>query len=80
MQTLKKVDAKFWHELGLQLRKERKRQGLKIYEVAKKMGYSRSLVNHWELGYSKMNAKQYKAYCNVLNIMPKINVHVVIDN
>lgn len=80
MQTLKKADAKFWHELGLQFRKERKRQGLKIHEIAEKTGYSRALVNHWELGYSKMTDKQFKAYCNVLKIEPKLNVHVMIKN
>lgn len=80
MQTLKKVDEKFWHELGLQLRKERQKQGLKIHEIASKTGYSRALVNHWELGYSKMSQDQYKAYCNVLKITPKLNVHVMIDN
>ena len=33
MQTLKKVDEKFWHELGLQLRKERQKQGLEPLDI-----------------------------------------------
>lgn len=76
MQTIKTVDEKFYRELGKQLRMIREERRMTLSEVSKKIGYSRSLIDQWELGYSKIKPKQLDLLCDVYDISNLMTVTV----
>ena len=61
-------EKEFNIRLGKTLREERKRIGYSIYDVAERIGVSKSTVSYWENGERTMSALYLKMYCDVLNI------------
>ena len=76
MQQIKTVDKAFYHELGNTLRKIRERRNMTLREVAQKTGYSRPLIDHWELGYNKIKPKQLENLCRVYDVSNNLSVTV----
>ena len=54
MQTLRTVDELFYRELGKELRELRFNRGLTLKELSNLTGYSRAMIDHWELGFNKI--------------------------
>lgn len=61
-------EKEFNIRLGNALREERKKIGYSIYDVANRIGVSKSTVSYWENGERTMSALYLKMYCDVLNI------------
>ncbi|MBE6139335.1 MAG: helix-turn-helix domain-containing protein [Firmicutes bacterium] len=78
MQVIKTIDSYFYKELGLQLRNIRQEQRLTLNEISKKTGYSRPLIDRWELGITKIKPSQFERICNVLSIPTMLKVDVQI--
>lgn len=78
MQVIKTIDSYFYKELGLQLRNIRQEKRLTLNEISKKTGYSRPLIDRWELGITKIKPSQFERLCNVLSIPTMLNVDVQI--
>lgn len=76
VQTLKKIDAKFYKALGQRLREVRHHRGVDLKELSQLTGFSRSLLDHWELGYNKITQKQYETLCKALNITTEMDIDV----
>ena len=72
------IDSYFYKELGLQLRNIRQEQRLTLNEISKKTGYSRPLIDRWELGITKIKPSQFERICNVLSIPTMLKVDVQI--
>ena len=49
-----------------------------LEEVAKEIGISRPLLDHWELGFNKVRPKQLDRWCKALNISNNLKVEVSI--
>jgi transcriptional regulator with XRE-family HTH domain len=78
VQEIKTIDKKYYRELGKQIRQRRESLDLTIKQVAKKIGCSRSLVDHWELGFTKISPKAYSKLCEVLQISESQKIEVTI--
>ena len=78
MQVIKTIDSYFYRELGIQLRNLRQEKSLTLNEISKKTGYSRPLIDRWELGITKIKPSQFERLCNVLSIPTMLNVDVQI--
>ena len=79
MQTIKTVDRHFYKQLGNQLRKIREFRHMTLEELSKKTGYSRSLIDHWELGFNKIKDNQLNKLCEALKVNNMLSVSVNID-
>ena len=78
MQVIKTIDSYFYKELGLQLRNIKQEKRLTLNEISKKTGYSRPLIDRWELGITKIKPSQFERICNVLSIPTMLKVDVQI--
>jgi len=78
MQVIKTIDSYFYRELGIQLRNIRQEKRLTLNEISKKTGYSRPLIDRWELGITKIKPSQFERLCNVLSIPTMLKVDVQI--
>lgn len=78
MQVIKTIDSYFYKELGIQLRNIRQKKRLTLNEISKKTGYSRPLIDRWELGITKIKPSQFERLCNVLSIPTMLKVDVQI--
>lgn len=76
MQTIKTIDKKFYQELGKQIRKIRVHRDMTQLELSLSTGYSRSLIDHWELGLNKMKPYQLEKICEALNVTNNLKVEV----
>lgn len=76
MQQIKTIDKAFYRELGKSLARIREHRNMTLKEVAHETGYSRTLIDHWELGYNKIKPKQLEKLCEVYNISNNLAVHI----
>lgn len=73
---IKTIDEKFYRAIGNQLRHYRTKLNMSQRELAKKTGYSRAMIDHWELGANKIKPKQLEVLCNALCITNILTVDV----
>lgn len=78
MQTLKTIDSLFYSELGKKLREIRHSKGLTLKEVSEETGFSRTLIDHWELGLNKIKPHQFERLCQALQVSPDLYVNLKI--
>lgn len=76
MQTIKTIDNVFYRELGNQLREIRRHKDMTLKELSEETGFSRSLIDHWELGLNKIKPKQLEILCKALEITNNLSVNV----
>ena len=76
MQTIKTVDNLFYRELGKYLRKIREFRCMTLKEVSQSTGYSRTLIDHWELGLNKIKPKQLENLCDVYQVSNNLSVSI----
>ncbi len=76
MQSIQTIDNKFYRELGNQLRAIRQHREMTLTEVAKITGFSRSLIDHWELGFNKIKPRQFERLCEALQVSPNMKIDV----
>lgn len=78
MQSIKTIDRAFYRMLGLKLREVRERRELTLKQVSNATGYSRSLLDQWELGLCKIKPKLYDRLCEVLQVSTSIKVDITV--
>ena len=78
MQSIRTIDSNFYRELGNQIRAIRQHREMTLWELAKETGFSRSLIDHWELGLNKIKPKQFERLCEALQVSNNIHVEVKI--
>jgi len=78
MQIIKTIDSYFYKALGTQIRNIRQEKNITLTEVASKTGYSRPLIDRWELGLAKIKPCQFEILCDVLDVSKLIKVDVKI--
>ena len=78
MQTLKTIDSLFYRELGKQIREIRQHREMTLMEVSQATGFSRTLIDHWELGFNKIKPKQFEKLCEALQVSTNLKVDVKI--
>ena len=76
MQTIKTIDALFYKELGKKLRIIREKRNMTLKELSQLTGYSRPLIDHWELGLNKIKPKQLEKLCEALDVANNLQVEV----
>ena len=78
MQTIKTIDSRFYRELGNQIRAIRQHKDMTQRELSQATGFSRSLIDHWELGLNKIKPKQFERICEALQVSNNIHIEVKI--
>ncbi len=73
---IKTIDKHFYKKLGMQLRKARQDKELSLKDMREKTGFSKTLIDLWELGQSKIKPDQYKILCDVLDIDANFEVEI----
>lgn len=76
MQTIKTIDRFFYHEFGKQIRKRREGLNLTQRELAKMIGVSRTLIDHWELGWTKVSDSKMELLCEALQMSNSLDIKV----
>ncbi len=76
MQTIKTIDRLFYRELGTQLRNIRQHREMTLLELSQQTGYSRPLIDHWELGLNKIKPKQLERLCDALNVSSNLKIEI----
>ena len=76
MQTIRTVDSLFYQELGKKLRRIREHRQMTLKEVSQHTGYSRPIIDHWELGLNKIKPKQLDKLCEVYQVSNNLAVNV----
>lgn len=78
MQSIKTIDSKFYRELGNELRAIRTHRNMTLMEVSQATGFSRTLIDHWELGFNKIKPRQFERLCEILQVNPNLKIDVKI--
>lgn len=76
MQEIKTVDWLFYRQLGENIRKIRNHRNMTLKELSQATGYSRELIDHWELGKNKIKPKQLEKLCQALDVTNNLKVEV----
>lgn len=78
MQKILTIDKLFYQELGKKLREIRHRREMTLQELSQATGYSRTLIDHWELGFNKIKPRQFERLCEALQISLNLKIDVKI--
>lgn len=78
MQKIKTIDRFFYQKFGEQIRKRRQHLEMTQKELSKKIGVSRSLVDHWELGLTKVSDSKMELLCEALEMSNSMDITVKI--
>ncbi len=78
MTIIKTIDSKFYRELGTQIKNVRKERNMTLCELSKLTGFSKSMLDMWELGLCKIKPKQYSLICEALQISESVKVEVTV--
>lgn len=73
-----KTDRILYKALGDQLRNRRAELGYSIRELSRMTGFSRTLIDNWELGLARIKDTQLDILCDFLQITPNIEAKVKI--
>lgn len=75
---LKTIDEKFYRQLGIELGNIRRSKGMSLRDVAKKTGYSRTLIDQWELGQRRIKNEQYELLCSALDVSSSLKIEITV--
>ncbi len=70
------VDKRFAQALGNQLRLIREKRKLSIRDVQRRTGFSKTLIDYWELGLTRIKPEQLETLCQLYNISNNLDVKV----
>ena len=76
MQKVTTIDKLFYEQLGKELRAIRQCREMTLREVSQATGFSRTLIDCWELGFNKIKSRQFEILCEALQIDPTIYIKV----
>ena len=76
MQEIRTIDRYFYRQRGEEIRKIRNHRNMTLKEVSQETGYSRALIDCWELGRCKINPKQLEKLCQALDVTNNLKVEV----
>lgn len=76
MQEIKTIDWLFYRQLGEKIRIIRNHRNMTLKEISQATGYSRTLIDHWELGKNKIKPIQLEKLCQALNVTNNLKVEV----
>lgn len=76
MQIIKTIDSKFYRELGNEIRRIRQDRRLTLSQISKLTGYSRPLIDRWELGLTRIKDYQFENLCKALDVTNNVFVEV----
>lgn len=72
------IDRKFYRKLGNILHEARMKKGYSLRYVAELTGLTRTTVDNYELGLSRIDDARYKKVCEVLGISDVIHIKIAI--
>ena len=75
---LKKIDRAFYRELGNCLQTIRKRRDYSLRYLAELTGLSRTTLDRYELGVTRITPKNFEKICEALNVSSNLKVEVKI--
>ena len=77
----KTVEYAFYKQLGAVLSNVRRHRGLSIQEVSKRLETSKTTVDNWELGKTRISWDKFVQLCQIYGISTdlKINVSVTYE-
>lgn len=78
MQKIKTIDEKYYRILGEEMRTIRVNRGLTLKQLSKLTGISRSQLDYYELGLSKISKTNWTRICEALNVSENLKVEVTI--
>lgn len=73
---LKKIDRAFYRELGNCLHQNRKKRGYSLRYLAELTGLSRTTLDRYELGVTRITPKNFEKICKALNVSSNLKVEV----
>ena len=73
---LKKIDKAFYKELGNCLHKVRKQREFSLRYLAELTGLSRTTLDRYELGVTRITPKNFEIICKALNVSSNLKVEV----
>lgn len=78
MNNLKTIDYLFYRELGNEINRRRKERGLSLRDLSKQTGFSRTLIDNWELGIQRIKKEQFERLCEALQVTNNLKIDIKI--
>lgn len=72
------IDKVFYSKLGKLIHDERKKRGYSLRYVAELTGISRTTIDKYELGITRINEIRWKKICKALEISENIHVQIAL--
>lgn len=72
------IDSKFYRKLGDMLNEERRKRGYSLRYVAELTGISRTTIDKYELGLSRIDNVRWKKLCEALQIPEQIHIKIAL--
>ena len=76
----KTVEYVFYKQLGTVLSNVRHKHGLSIQDVAKRLKTSKTTVDNWELGKTRISCEKFQKLCEMYGISTNLIVNVSVKN
>ena len=76
---VKTLDSMFYDKLGIIIRTERQKQKIPLRQLSKMTGISRTQLEYYELGYTRIKDDTWNVICKALGIDTQFNVSVTIN-
>lgn len=73
---MKTIDKIFYYELGKILNQKRREKGFSLRYLSKITGISRTTLDNYELGVSRISINNFEIICECLGISPKIDISI----
>lgn len=73
------IEFPFYKQLGKALANIRNEKGLSLEEVSKKLSVSKSTIDNWELGKTRISTTKYKKLCEIYDINPDSEIIVSVN-
>lgn len=72
------IDRKFYRKLGQILFEERQKRGYSLRELEELTGITRTTLDNYELGRSRIDDARYKKVCEALQISDQVYIKIAI--
>ena len=79
LENRKTIEFPFYKELGKALGNIRNEKGIPLEKVAKELKVSKSTIDNWELGKTRISTIKYKKLCELYGINPNSEIIVSVN-
>lgn len=78
MKNKETIDSIFYKKLGNILHRERKKRGYSLRYVAELTGISRTTIDKYEMGTTRIDSMRWQSLCKALQISHQLDMKILL--